>query len=70
MSRADFFVRRKKRKKKKTKTAPSTSGSGPSFFFLFFLPENSLTRSFGGPVLSQPETADTNELSEWPLSMC
>jgi hypothetical protein len=65
-----FFRRKKKEEKEKRKSARNTSGPGPSFFFLFFLPDNPLARSFGGPVLSQPETAGTNELNEWSLSMC
>jgi hypothetical protein len=70
MGRADFFVRRKKRKKEKGVQPEAQSTSGPSFFFLFFLPDNSLAQSVGGPVPAQPQIAGRRELNEWPLLVC
>jgi len=70
MGRADFFVRRKREKKEKERQPKAQSTFGPTFFFLFFLPDNSLAQSVGGPVPAQPQTVGRRELNEWPLLVC
>jgi hypothetical protein len=70
VDRSCGLFRQKKEEKEGKKQVQRHPASGPSFFFLFFLPANPLAQSFGGPVPFQAQTADTNELNKWQLSIC